>query len=293
MRWIFASGFRAGLVLSIRWTPSELNYSDDRSRFFDSDYDPSKPPLHALAQRSARSSPARTSDQDCCSRSLMHQDAGEVDLTSKTHVQSDDCSGCTRHAAVVSSQRSSNTKNNCISSASCDSCAPVTLCGLPLGLVESQFLNESQTQRSSAGIDTVSRHVRSFTEVHDQCPDFLNSGATPSARRELSPSQKTASLCPTPKAVSCLKSVTMSKSLEELAREVARVQGQLALSPGSSASPWFAASCCCDGSFHRCLQGWRQLMPSEQRQHQFEKELQDDSSFSTIPIWTRSFSSCW
>ena len=49
MRRIFASGFRAGFVLSFRWIPPELNYSDkgcrlfdSGSRFFDSDYDPSK-----------------------------------------------------------------------------------------------------------------------------------------------------------------------------------------------------------------------------------------------------------
>ena len=35
-------------------------------------------------------------------------------------------------------------------------------------------------------------------------------------------------LFPTPKVASCLKGVTTSKSLEELARRVAQVQGQLA-----------------------------------------------------------------
>ena len=51
----------------------------------------------------------------------------------------------------------------------------------------------------------------------------------PSSRRQsesVSPYQKCMIQCPTPKVVSCLKNVTMSKSLEELAREVARVQGQ-------------------------------------------------------------------
>ena len=57
MRRIFASGFRAGFVLSFR---SELNYSDKGSCFFNRDYDPSKSLLHVLAQRSTRSSPAQT-----------------------------------------------------------------------------------------------------------------------------------------------------------------------------------------------------------------------------------------
>ena len=68
------------------------------------------------------------------------------------------------------------TKNNCISSASYGSCAPVTVRELPPGLVESQFQDESQTQRSLADVDTVSGCARSFTEVHALCPDYLNSG---------------------------------------------------------------------------------------------------------------------
>ena len=58
MRRIFASGFGAGFCLIVQ--PSVLNYSDKRSRFFDRDY-------HVLAQLLTRSSPARTSDQDCFS----------------------------------------------------------------------------------------------------------------------------------------------------------------------------------------------------------------------------------
>ena len=52
----------------------------------------------------------------------------------------------------------------------------------------------------------------------------------PDAKRpsRVSPSQKSMILCRTVKVVSCLKNVTMSKSLEELAREGARVQGQSA-----------------------------------------------------------------
>ena len=111
MRRIFESGFRAGFVLSFRWIPSELNYSDEESRFFDRDYDSSKSLLHVLAQRITRSSPVRTSDQDCVFPSVMHLDVGEVDFTShihvptvsvQSHVPSDVLSNCTRHAAAVS-----------------------------------------------------------------------------------------------------------------------------------------------------------------------------------------------
>ena len=113
---------------------SELNYSDEGSRFFDRDYDPTKSLLHALAQRLARSSPGRTSDQDCFSPSRMHLDAGEVDPTYHTHVptvgvqsyvQSDDLSNYTGHAAAVSSQSSSTGKNNFNGSLSYASCTPV------------------------------------------------------------------------------------------------------------------------------------------------------------------------
>ena len=62
---IITSGVWAGYVLSFRWIPSELNYSDKGSRFFNGDHDPSKSLLHVLAQRLTRSSPERTSDQDC------------------------------------------------------------------------------------------------------------------------------------------------------------------------------------------------------------------------------------
>ena len=70
MRRIFASGFRAGFVLPFRWIRSELNYSDEGSRFFDCDHDPSESLLQVLAQRLPRFSPARTCDQDCLSRIL-------------------------------------------------------------------------------------------------------------------------------------------------------------------------------------------------------------------------------
>ena len=50
MRRTFASGFRAGFVLSIWWIPSELAYSDNGRRFFDRDYDSSTLLHHVLAQ---------------------------------------------------------------------------------------------------------------------------------------------------------------------------------------------------------------------------------------------------
>ena len=160
---------------------------------------------HALARRSARFSPARTSDPDCLSPSLMFLDAGDVDLTSHTlvptvsvqpYVQSDDL-----HARAVSSQSSSIGETHCIRSLSCDSCAPVTLCGLFPGLVESKFPDESQTQWSSAVTDTVLCHARSLTNVTDRRPDYLNSEPLPDAKRpsRVSPSQKSVIRCPTPK----------------------------------------------------------------------------------------------
>ena len=114
MRRIFASGFREGFVLSFSLIPSELNYSDKGSRFFDREYDPSKSLLHVLAQR-LRSSPSPTCDQDCYSPSLMDLDVGKVGLTSHIHVpitgaqtcaQSDDLSFCAGHAAAISSPSS-------------------------------------------------------------------------------------------------------------------------------------------------------------------------------------------
>ena len=124
MRRIFASDFRAGFVLSFRGKPSEFNYSDKGSRFFDRDYDPSKSLLHVLAQCLTRSSPARTSDQDCLSPSPMPLDVGKVDVTYcihvpavgvQSHVPSEDLSNCTGHAAAVSSQRPSvNDRTGCL-----------------------------------------------------------------------------------------------------------------------------------------------------------------------------------
>ena len=116
MRRIFASGFRAGFVLSFGRIPSELNYSDKGSRFFHRDYDPSKSILGVFAQRFSRSSLAPTFDHDCLSPSLMYLEVGEVDFASHVHVPavivhssapSDDLSDCAGHTAAVSSQGSS------------------------------------------------------------------------------------------------------------------------------------------------------------------------------------------
>ena len=86
MRRIFASGFRAGFVLSFRWIPSELHYFDQGSRFFVRDYDWSKSLLHVLAQGLTRTSPSRASDQSCSSPSPMYLDGGQVDFRSHIHV---------------------------------------------------------------------------------------------------------------------------------------------------------------------------------------------------------------
>ena len=62
VRRIFATGFRACFVLSFRAIPSQLNYSDKGSRFFDRDNDLNISLHHALAQRLTRTSPERTSE---------------------------------------------------------------------------------------------------------------------------------------------------------------------------------------------------------------------------------------
>ena len=80
MRRIFASGFRAEFVLSVRWVPSELNHSDEGSRLFDRDHDPSKSLLHVLAQRFTRTHMARINDKSCSLPPPMHLDIGQVGL---------------------------------------------------------------------------------------------------------------------------------------------------------------------------------------------------------------------
>ena len=101
--------------------------------------------------------------------------------------------------------------------------APLTFCGLHSGLVGSQLLDESQLQWLSAGCGTDASHARIPTIFFEDCPNCPISASTPS---RVSPCQKSVIRCPTPKLASSMKGVTMSKSPEELAREVARVQGQ-------------------------------------------------------------------
>ena len=105
---------------------------------------------------------------------------------------------------------------------------PWAWCRLFPGLVGLQLLNESQIQWSSAGSGTENRHARSLKNFGKNCPSCSISGPPPNARRpsRVSPCQKSAVRCPTPKLVSCLKSVTIFKNLEELARGAARVQGR-------------------------------------------------------------------
>ena len=149
MRRTFASGFRAGFVLSFRWMPLELNSSDKARRFFDHDYEPSKSLPHVLAQRLTRSSPARTCDQDSflphrCTWTLvkltLHLTCTCPQRVSK-QISSDVLCNGTGQAAPVSSQKSSVAgKNDCISGLmSHGSCAPLTFGRPPPALVGSQF----------------------------------------------------------------------------------------------------------------------------------------------------------
>ena len=184
MRRIFASCFRTGFVSSFRWIPSETNYSDKGSRFFDRDYDPSKSLLRVHAQRLTRISLTRTYGQDCLSPSPMHLDGGQVDLRSHIHVpsvsvKSDDLWSSTEDVAAVSSQCSSVIgRNDCIGGFRKEMCpvtlGPLTWCGLPPGLVGSQLLNTLQIQWSSAASGTEACHARSPTKVDENCPKLLD-----------------------------------------------------------------------------------------------------------------------
>ena len=201
LRRVFASGFKAGFVSPFRWIPSELDYSYKGRWFFDRNYHPSKSLLHVLAQRLTRPPPARTSDQDVvflhgCTWMLAKLIVRLIFLPAvsvQSHALSDDLSSCTGHAAAVLFRR-----NGCIGGfekqMSHGSLAPLTWCGLPAGVVGSQFLDESQMQWSSAGSGTTLT-------------------PPPDAKRpsKVSPCQKSGIRCPTPKMASCLKSVTMSK----------------------------------------------------------------------------------
>ena len=127
------------------------------------------------------------------------------------------------HAAAVSSQRSSAiAKNNC-NSGSHGTCAPMTFCWLRLN--GTFWMN-----RRCSGLQLtftqspVTHGVPRRTITSAQITRIL--ALLPDAKRpsRASPHQKSVIRCPTQEVVSCLRNVTMSKSLEELAREVARVQ---------------------------------------------------------------------
>ena len=183
---------RKNISTNTRWIPSELNFLDEGSRFFDCDYASSKSLNHVLAQRFTRPSPARTCDQHCFSPTLMHLDA--------------DCiSGLMSHG----------------------SCAPLALCRPP----EDWFDRNARMNRRRDGryLIRVQKPVthelprRSLKKAQTTRP----LPPPPDAKR---PSRVLVrDLCSgasQPKLVSCLRSEAVSENLEELAREVARVPGQ-------------------------------------------------------------------
>ena len=188
-RRIFASGFRGGFVISFRWIPSEMYYSEKGSRFFDREK-MSKSLLRVLAQHFSRRSPSRAGDQDWCNPSPMHLDGGQVHVPAvsvQSHVPSDDLSSFTEYAAAVSSQWSLVPgTHDCIVDfglqMSHGSLAPPTRCEPPPGLVGSHILGETQMQRIPAGRSTEASHARSLTEVDEKCPEFPHSGS--SSRRQ-------------------------------------------------------------------------------------------------------------
>ena len=147
----------------------------------------------------------------------------------QSHVASVILSDCDGHATAVSSQEPSVTgKNDWVSGSMSDgSGTQVTSCRPPPGLVGSQCLNESQMQWSAADTGAEACHARSPTQVDDVCPQ--DSISSPSSRRQATfESGSLPEICapvPTPKLASCLK-VSVSKSFVELAREVARLQGE-------------------------------------------------------------------
>ena len=226
MRRIFASGFRAGFVSSFRWKLSELNCNDKGSRFSDRDYDPSKPRLHVLAQRLTRSSPTRTNDQDSSFPSMMRLGVGEGDRTHihvpAVSIQPDDLFNCTGHAADVPSQCSSVIgRNDCIGGF-----AKQVSHGL-VWLDRNFWTNHRCSGRQLVVVQMPVAHGVSRKSMKSVQITRLPA-PPPDAKRtsRVSLCQKSVIRCPTPKVGSCLKNVTMSNSLEELARGVARVQGQ-------------------------------------------------------------------
>ena len=89
------------------------------------------------------------------------------------------------------------------------------------------FLDEAQTQWSSAYANAKVCHARTPTEVHEVCRNCLT--FRPFFRRQLlkvSLCQRSVIWCPTPEEGSCLKILAVSTCFWELACEGARVQGQ-------------------------------------------------------------------
>ena len=111
-------------VSSFRWIPSELNYSDKRSRFFDRDYDPRNTSSFSCTAFDTVFSGTDMRPTLPFSPSQTYLDVDEVDPASHVHVPaviveshapSGDLSSFTRHAEAVSSQWSSATEeNDCI-----------------------------------------------------------------------------------------------------------------------------------------------------------------------------------
>ena len=106
----------------------------------------------------------------------------------------------------------------------------MTFCGLPPCLVESQILDESQMQWSSAGIGAVPGDAGLSRRCMNSAQLTRIRALPPDAERpsRVSLCQRSVIWYPTPQVESCLKNVAVSKGLEELAREAARVQGQAA-----------------------------------------------------------------
>ena len=106
------------------------------------------------------------------------------------------------------------------------SCALVTCCRQPPELVGLQFLDESQMQWSSADVDPALSGTETHGDQTKKCQDYSTSGT--SSRRQATVESESLPVlqCPTHMLMSCLENVAVSKRLEELAREVARVQGQ-------------------------------------------------------------------
>ena len=169
MRRNFASGFRAGFVLLVRWIPSDLNYSGKGSRFLDPDHDPSKSLLHVIAQRLTRSVRASGIERE---GSLSHTDAGANQVHHGSHIHepsasvqstasSDDLSSLAGRAAALPNGLAIPGWMFASVIPECKglmTLASLARCELPPGLVGSQLLGESQIRWSSAWTGTEARH---------------------------------------------------------------------------------------------------------------------------------------